>query len=81
VRTEASALVVEMYRWLGAVIETQIQSLRAAQVNDLKAAFQDVQPGKAIPERFLRSQQNMPIPVAAVVEGNTHWTLCVITCK
>ena len=69
-----------MYRWLGAVIETQIQSLRQAQVTDLKAAFQEVQLGKAIPERFLRSQQNQPIPVAAEApEGIYPWASPIIT--
>jgi hypothetical protein len=58
VRAEASALTVELYRWLGTVVRTQIDSLRPAQVKELEAAFEEVKAkGPAVPEKFTRSHK------------------------
>lgn len=74
VRTEASNLVVELYRWLREAIKPLFWAeLKPVQQQDLEKAFEPI---KAEPhpkqERLLRSQQDAPEVVASVggdVEG------------
>jgi cytoskeleton-associated protein 5 len=76
VRAEAFSLVVELYRWLGPVMQKQIENLRPAQVKELEAAFQDIQPGKAVPEKYLRSQ----VPQFGAVADTAQGSYCRILC-
>ena len=55
VREQATELTVQLYRWLGPAVKTQIESLRGAQVKDLEQKFEKAEKGKA--KRFLRSKQ------------------------
>ncbi|GBP43034.1 Protein mini spindles [Eumeta japonica] len=65
VRDEMKALVVEMYRWIGAAIEPHIASLQPVVQQELREAF-GTNSGGAHPTRYLRSQQ------PTVAEVRTH---------
>jgi len=56
VRDEVFALVLEMYKWHGAVVQKQTESLRPAQVKELNEAFAGIVPNSATAERLLRSE-------------------------
>lgn len=89
VREEAKALVVEIYKWLGQIVKTQIESLRPAQVffyiiyyllifklKELEAAFEELKGQKPpVPERYLRSQQAAALlgPPSGGTAGNSLW--------
>lgn len=57
VRDESKQLTVEIFRWIGPVFKTQIQSVPQVMLNELEAEFDKVKNDKAIPTRYLRSQQ------------------------
>lgn len=57
VRDETKALVVEIYRWIGEAIKPQLSKLKAIQLTELEAEFEKVRGEKAVPTRYLRSQQ------------------------
>lgn len=57
VRGEARGLVVEIYRWVGAPIKTQLSSLKSAQMTELEAEFDKLSGPPPVPTRLLRSQQ------------------------
>ena len=65
VRTEASGIVVDFYRWAGAAIKTHIENLRSAQVTDLEKSFEGIIPGEVPITRWLRSQKPDPASAAA----------------
>ncbi len=65
VRTEASGIVVDFYRWAGAAIKTHIENLRSAQVTDLEKSFEGITPGEVPITRWLRSQKPDPASAAA----------------
>ncbi|XP_065159394.1 protein mini spindles isoform X2 [Atheta coriaria] len=57
VRDEARLLVIEMYRWIGAALKPQLSTLQPVQVTELEAEFAKIEGQKAVPTRYLRSQQ------------------------
>ncbi|XP_063985359.1 protein mini spindles isoform X2 [Diachasmimorpha longicaudata] len=57
VREEGKALVIEIYRWIGAPIKHQLNSLKPVQLTELEAEFSKLGDGKAHPNRYLRSQK------------------------
>lgn len=57
VRDETKQLTVEIYRWIKDVIRSSLQSLKPLQLSELDAEFNKVASDRAIPTRFLRSQQ------------------------
>lgn len=61
VRDEAKQLTVEIFKWIGPVFKTQIQSLPQVVLTELEAEFDKVKNEKAAPSRFLRSQQQKQI--------------------
>lgn len=69
VRDEAKQLTIEIFRWIGPVFKTQIQSIPQVMLNELEAEFEKVKNEKAIPTRYLRSQQEKQILEA--VAGDT----------
>ncbi|XP_070492118.1 protein mini spindles isoform X2 [Chironomus tepperi] len=68
VRDEAKQLTIEIFRWIGPVFKTQIQSLPQVVLNELEAEFDKVKNEKAIPSRYLRSQQQKQIVEAVAGE-------------
>lgn len=71
VRDESKQLTIEIFRWIGPVFKTQIQSLPQVILNELDAEFEKVKNEKAKATRFLRSQQEKQTQQAAtgVVDG------------
>ncbi len=60
IRDSAKALVIELRRWLGAVLDKPVETLRPAQAKELKAAFDEMaNTEKAKPTRLTRSKQKV----------------------
>jgi cytoskeleton-associated protein 5 len=57
VRDESKQLTIEIFRWIGPVFKTQIQTLSQVVLSELETEFEKVKNDKAIPTRYLRSQQ------------------------
>jgi cytoskeleton-associated protein 5 len=72
VRDESKQLTIEIFRWIGPVFKTQIQSLPQVILNELEAEFEKVKNEKAIATRYLRSQQERQAmeTVSAAADGN-----------
>ncbi|VDN99387.1 unnamed protein product [Rodentolepis nana] len=62
VRNESKELIVEMYRWAGAPIKTQLSSLKPVQLNELEAEFAKCSGQKPLPTRYLKSQKPKNLP-------------------
>ncbi|XP_055592597.1 protein mini spindles isoform X3 [Uranotaenia lowii] len=71
VRDESKALTIEIYRWIGAAFKSQIASLPAVLLTELETEFEKVSGDKAVPVRYLKSQQEkqMLAAVASNVEA------------
>lgn len=70
VREEAKSLTIELFRWIGPAFKTQIASLPQVLLTELESEFEKVKNDKAIPSRYLRSQQEKQAAiVAAAVES------------
>eukprot|EP01119_Soliformovum_irregulare_P020081 TRINITY_DN6464_c0_g2_i3.p1 TRINITY_DN6464_c0_g2~~TRINITY_DN6464_c0_g2_i3.p1 ORF type:complete len:1712 (-),score=696.34 TRINITY_DN6464_c0_g2_i3:1217-6352(-) len=68
IRDEAAALTVELYRWLGQIVRTQVDSLKPIQIKELETAFEEAKAqGKPTPLRYTIS--GMPAVVAAPTSG------------
>lgn len=65
VREESKQLTIEIFRWIGPVFKTQIQSIPQVTLNELEAEFEKVKNDKAVPTRYLRSQQDKQISEVA----------------
>uniref|UniRef100_A0A8D8W5H1 Cytoskeleton-associated protein 5 n=1 Tax=Cacopsylla melanoneura TaxID=428564 RepID=A0A8D8W5H1_9HEMI len=57
VREEGKALMVEIFRWIGAALRPQLSNLKPVQVTELEAEFEKMKGARATPQRYLRSQQ------------------------
>ncbi|XP_056629748.1 protein mini spindles isoform X2 [Diorhabda sublineata] len=59
VRDETKLMIVEMYRWIGASLRLQLQaaSLQPVQITELETEFAKIEGQKAVPTRYIRSQQ------------------------
>ncbi|KAI5733008.1 hypothetical protein M8J76_006606 [Diaphorina citri] len=64
VRDEGKALMIEMFRWIGPALRPQLSSLKPVQVTELEAEFEKVKGERAVPVRYLRSQQAKQAEVA-----------------
>jgi len=65
VRDETKAMVVEMYRWVGVALKSQLTSLKPVQMTELEAEFEKIKGEKVVPTRYLRSQQAKQSKLAA----------------
>lgn len=68
VRDESKQLTIEIFRWIGPVFKTQIQSLPQVVLTELEAEFEKVKNDKAVPTRYLRSQQQKQAVAAASLD-------------
>ncbi|XP_072383442.1 protein mini spindles [Diabrotica undecimpunctata] len=59
VRDETKMMIVEMYRWIGGALRPQLQaaSLQPVQITELETEFSKIEGQKAVPTRYIRSQQ------------------------
>lgn len=70
VRDESKQLTIEIFRWIGPVFKTQIQSLPQVVLAELENEFKKVENEKAVPTRYLRSQQQKQI--VETVQGDVQ---------
>ncbi|XP_053685172.1 protein mini spindles [Sabethes cyaneus] len=70
VRDESKSLTIEIYRWVGASFKSQIASLPAVLLTELETEFAKVCNSKAIPTRYLRSQQEKQMLAAVATNCN-----------
>ncbi|XP_015113427.1 protein mini spindles isoform X2 [Diachasma alloeum] len=70
VREEGKALVIEIYRWIGAPIKQQLNSLKPVQLTELETEFSKLGDEKAQPNRYLRSQKPKEICVSEAGGGD-----------
>ncbi|XP_043507274.1 protein mini spindles [Frieseomelitta varia] len=61
VREEGKFMVVEIYRWIGAPLKQQLNTLKPVQITELEAEFNNLKEEKVIPTRFLKSQKTKAI--------------------
>lgn len=67
VRDEGKRLAVEMYRWIGVALKPQIATMPAVILTELESEFEKQKSNKAVPTRYVRSQQaQRKVAVAAV---------------
>ncbi|XP_076386663.1 msps cytoskeleton-associated protein 5 isoform X2 [Megachile rotundata] len=57
VRDEGKFMVVEIYRWIGAPLKQQLNTLKPVQITELEAEFNNLKQEKVVPTRFLKSQK------------------------
>ncbi|XP_043480677.1 protein mini spindles [Leptopilina heterotoma] len=57
VRDEGKILAVEIYKWIGAPLKQQLNTLKPVQLTELETEFQNVGDKKNIPNRYLKSQK------------------------
>ncbi|KAM3186859.1 hypothetical protein ACTXT7_003450 [Hymenolepis weldensis] len=62
VRNESKELIIEMYRWAGTPIKTQLSSLKPVQLTELEAEFAKCPGQKPVPTRYLKSQKPKDLP-------------------
>ncbi|XP_058466116.1 protein mini spindles isoform X3 [Malaya genurostris] len=72
VRDESKSLSIEIYRWIGAAFKSQIASLPAVLLSELEAEFEKVGNSKAIPTRYLRSQQEKQMLATVASSGDVE---------
>ncbi|XP_021935865.1 protein mini spindles isoform X2 [Zootermopsis nevadensis] len=65
VREEGKTMVIEIYRWIGDALKPQLNSLKPVQVTVLESEFEKVRGEKALPIRYLKSQQQKQAKMAA----------------
>jgi cytoskeleton-associated protein 5 len=68
VRDESKQLTIEIFRWIGPVFKTQIQSVPQVMLTELEAEFEKAKNDKAVPSRYLRSQQQKQAVAAMAAE-------------
>ncbi|KAK0165415.1 hypothetical protein PV328_003929 [Microctonus aethiopoides] len=57
VREEGKLMAIEIYRWIGAPLKQQLNTLKPVQLGELEVEFAKLTDAKAYPSRFLRSQK------------------------
>ncbi|KAK0074324.1 hypothetical protein PV326_012543 [Microctonus aethiopoides] len=57
VREEGKAMAIEIYRWIGAPLKQQLNTLKPVQLGELEVKFAKLTDAKAYPWRSLRSQK------------------------
>ncbi|XP_055925543.1 cytoskeleton-associated protein 5-like isoform X1 [Argiope bruennichi] len=68
VREESKQLCVEIYRWVGDALKTQLQSLKPVTLSELENEFQKTVGERVVPSRYLKSQQEK---IAKAKENDT----------
>ncbi|RCH82081.1 stu2 protein, partial [Rhizopus stolonifer] len=63
VRAEASALTIELYRWIGQPMMASLSDLKPVQLKELEEAFSKLPAEKPKPERLIRAEQNEEMDV------------------
>ncbi|KAG7190528.1 hypothetical protein KM043_006629 [Ampulex compressa] len=69
VREEAKSMAVEIYRWVGVALQAQLNTLKPVQIAELETEFNNLQTEKAVPLRFLKSQQQKMVYAADTTDN------------
>ncbi|KAF5301408.1 hypothetical protein FQA39_LY02137 [Lamprigera yunnana] len=67
IRDEARLMVIELYKWIGPALRSQLSNLQPVQVTELEAEFAKLDGRKGVPTRFIRSQQHRQAKLAAEI--------------
>ncbi|CAG9764905.1 unnamed protein product [Ceutorhynchus assimilis] len=74
VRDEARNMVIELHKWMGPSLRNHLQNanLQPVQMTELETEFAKIEGQKAVPTRYIRSQQEKQAKLAeaAVEDGN-----------
>ncbi|XP_055685524.1 protein mini spindles [Lutzomyia longipalpis] len=70
VRDEAKVLTIEIYRWIGAALKTQLTSVADVLMKELDGEFEKMKNDKPEPTRYLRSQQEKAAVAAAAAHAD-----------
>ncbi|XP_034937769.1 protein mini spindles isoform X2 [Chelonus insularis] len=70
VREEGKAMVIEIYRWVGAPLKQQLNTLKPVQMTELEAEFAKLNNTKAHPTRYLRSQKPQKVTIETTSVGD-----------
>ncbi|XP_076289585.1 msps cytoskeleton-associated protein 5 isoform X1 [Lasioglossum baleicum] len=65
VRDEGKFMVIEIYRWIGAPLKQQLNTLKPVQITELEAEFNNLKEEKVVPVRFLKSHKPKQICAAS----------------
>lgn len=71
VRDESKLLAVELYRWMLDALKTQLTGLKAVQLTELEGEFAKLPSQRAVPLRYLRSEQEQLAANDAASAGDT----------
>ncbi|RDD44949.1 Cytoskeleton-associated protein 5 [Trichoplax sp. H2] len=74
VREEAKQIAIDAYRWVGAAVKPALQTIKPVQLKELEEEWEKLGNERAIPTRFLRSQQAQQQKLmagAAAAEGDS----------
>lgn len=52
-------MTIELYRWIGPAVNQFLSELKPVQIKELEESFSQLPQEKAVPERLLRSQQEL----------------------
>lgn len=72
IRDEARLMVIELFKWIGPALRSQLNNLQPVQVSELEVEFSKLEGQKTVPTRYIRSQQQRQAKLAAeivAVEG------------
>ncbi|XP_053980065.1 protein mini spindles [Hylaeus volcanicus] len=72
VRDEGKFMVIEIYRWIGAPLKQQLNTLKPVQIAELEVEFNNLKEEKVVPMRFLKSQKPKSICVVDSVSENSE---------
>lgn len=69
VRDEGKSMAIEIFRWIGPALKPQLSAVKPVQVTELEAEFEKVKSERAVPTRYLRSQQAKQAKAAEAMES------------
>ncbi|XP_043263019.1 protein mini spindles [Colletes gigas] len=70
VRDSGKFMVIEIYRWIGAPLKQQLNTLKPVQITELEVEFNNLKEEKVIPNRFLKSHKPKAICIVDSMSEN-----------
>lgn len=65
-------ILFETFRWVGAPLKLQLNTLKPVQMTELEVEFNNLKEEKVVPIRFLKSQKPKSICIADSVSENSE---------
>ncbi|KHJ48143.1 HEAT repeat protein [Trichuris suis] len=69
IRDDSKQFLIELYRWCGAALKTQLQSVRPILLAELEEEFSKISGQNAAPTRCLRSERKLSVDKASADES------------